>query len=99
MSDGLWCQREDGAQKWVMGKWIDDQKKRPKLGAKIRIPSVLNEIFKHTLVRGRSVTEKGWLWRIVIMKSPFFTQMLVHYNAKQMMKNSSVLSVNVLLSC
>lgn len=41
---------------WLIGKWIGD--KTPQLGAKIRIPSVLNEIFKYTLVRGSILPRK-----------------------------------------
>lgn len=51
--------REDGD--CLIGKWICD--KTPQLGAKIRIPSVLNEIFKYTLTRG-GILLKGWMWRI-----------------------------------
>lgn len=35
----------------------------PQLGAKIRIPSVLNEIFKYTLASG-GILVKGWMWII-----------------------------------
>lgn len=72
MSDGWQSQREDKTEQrgrknggvdgdCLIGKWIGD--KMPQLGAKIRIPSVLNEIFKYTLARG-GILLKGWMWRI-----------------------------------
>lgn len=45
----------------LIGKWIGD--KTPQLGAKIRIPSVLNEIFKCVLASG-GILPKGWMWRM-----------------------------------
>lgn len=45
----------------LIGKWIGD--KTPQLGAKIRIPSVLNEIFKCMLASG-GILPKGWMWRM-----------------------------------
>ena len=45
----------------LIGKWIGD--KTSQLGAKIRIPSVLNEIFKYVLASG-GLLLKGWMWRI-----------------------------------
>lgn len=50
---------EDGG--CLIGKWIGD--KTPQLGAKIRIPSVLNEIFKCMLASG-GILPKGWMWRM-----------------------------------
>lgn len=72
MSDGWQSQREDKTQQrarknggvdvdGLIGKWICD--KMPQLGAKIRIPSVLNEIFKYTLAGG-GILLKGWMWRM-----------------------------------
>lgn len=68
MSDGWQSQREDETE-WrgrkngddLIGKWICD--KTPQLGAKIRIPSVSNEIFKYTLAGG-GILLKGWMWRM-----------------------------------
>lgn len=57
VSEEKWRSRWD----CLIGKWIGD--KTPQLGAKIRIPSVLNEIFKYTLARG-GILLKGWMWRI-----------------------------------
>ena len=68
MSDGWQSQREDETEErarknggvdgdCLIGKWICD--KTPQLGAKIRIPSVLNEIFKYTLAGGGILLKDG----------------------------------------
>ena len=82
VSDGWQSQREDKTEQpgrtnggvdgdRLIGKWIGD-KNPPQLGAKIRIPSVLNEIFKHTLVRG-GILLKGWMWKNVWNNDRLFT--------------------------
>ena len=52
VSEEKWRSRWD----CLIGKWIGD--KTPQLGAKIRIPSVLNEIFKRGLPSQEHITNR-----------------------------------------